>query len=274
MRHLDRAARARSSWSARRTRPTCARPRRLLRDGVVDLVRSQRGERGQRRPVLDWISVGHADGSGDRLLDARPDRRHEGLPARRPVRDRAGPDRARRGGAGRARLPEPAQSRRHRRGAIFVAIRGRAARCTIATSDLPVPAVVAAPGCARRGARSASRSSRATRTRISRRGSPTARASPPSRTASTASASTRAVARGDASIYLRLPTRADYGEKIWDHAAGKFVVEQAGGRGHRRRRRAARLLARSHGSSTTAVSSPPMAGSTTRSSTPCNRVLG
>jgi 3'(2'), 5'-bisphosphate nucleotidase len=39
-----------------------------------------------------------------------------------------------------------------------------------------------------------------------------------------------AVARGDASIYLRLPTRAGYVEKIWDHAAGKFVVEQAGGR--------------------------------------------
>ena len=38
-----------------------------------------------------------------------------------------------------------------------------------------------------------------------------------------------AVARGDASIYLRLPTRADYVEKIWDHAAGKFVVERAGG---------------------------------------------
>ena len=39
-----------------------------------------------------------------------------------------------------------------------------------------------------------------------------------------------AVARGDASIYLRLPTRADYVEKIWDHAAGAFVVQQAGGR--------------------------------------------
>lgn len=36
------------------------------------------------------------------------------------------------------------------------------------------------------------------------------------------------VARGDASIYLRLPTRADYEEKIWDHAAGKLIVEQAG----------------------------------------------
>ena len=39
-----------------------------------------------------------------------------------------------------------------------------------------------------------------------------------------------AVARGDASIYLRLPTRSEYREKIWDHAAGKFIVEQAGGR--------------------------------------------
>jgi len=38
-----------------------------------------------------------------------------------------------------------------------------------------------------------------------------------------------AVARGDASIYLRLPTRADYREKIWDHAAGKLIVEAAGG---------------------------------------------
>ncbi len=39
-----------------------------------------------------------------------------------------------------------------------------------------------------------------------------------------------AVARNDASIYLRLPTRADYQEKIWDHAAGSLVVESAGGR--------------------------------------------
>jgi 3'(2'), 5'-bisphosphate nucleotidase len=39
-----------------------------------------------------------------------------------------------------------------------------------------------------------------------------------------------AVARGDAHIYLRLPTRADYQEKIWDHATGTIVVEEAGGR--------------------------------------------
>ncbi|MCA9539480.1 MAG: 3'(2'),5'-bisphosphate nucleotidase [Myxococcales bacterium] len=39
-----------------------------------------------------------------------------------------------------------------------------------------------------------------------------------------------AVARGDAAIYLRLPTRADYVEKIWDHAAGAAIIEAAGGR--------------------------------------------
>lgn len=39
-----------------------------------------------------------------------------------------------------------------------------------------------------------------------------------------------AVSRGDASIYLRLPTRKDYQEKIWDHAAGAIVVSEAGGK--------------------------------------------
>ncbi len=38
------------------------------------------------------------------------------------------------------------------------------------------------------------------------------------------------LARGDASVYLRLPTRAEYREKIWDHAAGAILVEEAGGR--------------------------------------------
>jgi 3'(2'), 5'-bisphosphate nucleotidase len=37
------------------------------------------------------------------------------------------------------------------------------------------------------------------------------------------------IARGDASIYLRLPTRKDYEEKIWDHAAGSIIVTEAGG---------------------------------------------
>ena len=38
------------------------------------------------------------------------------------------------------------------------------------------------------------------------------------------------LARGDASIYLRLPRTGDYREKIWDHAAGWIVLHEAGGR--------------------------------------------
>jgi len=38
-----------------------------------------------------------------------------------------------------------------------------------------------------------------------------------------------AVARGDAEIYLRLPTRPGYVERIWDHAAGCGILREAGG---------------------------------------------
>lgn len=37
------------------------------------------------------------------------------------------------------------------------------------------------------------------------------------------------IARGDAQVYLRLPTRKGYQEKIWDHAGGVLVVTEAGG---------------------------------------------
>lgn len=36
------------------------------------------------------------------------------------------------------------------------------------------------------------------------------------------------VARGQADAYIRLPTRADYVEKIWDHAAGALIAIEAG----------------------------------------------
>jgi 3'(2'), 5'-bisphosphate nucleotidase len=41
-----------------------------------------------------------------------------------------------------------------------------------------------------------------------------------------------AVAAGEAALYLRLPSPKypDYREKIWDHAAGAIVVEEAGGK--------------------------------------------
>jgi 3'(2'), 5'-bisphosphate nucleotidase len=41
-----------------------------------------------------------------------------------------------------------------------------------------------------------------------------------------------ALAAGEAALYLRLPSPKypNYREKIWDHAAGAIVVEEAGGR--------------------------------------------
>jgi 3'(2'), 5'-bisphosphate nucleotidase len=40
------------------------------------------------------------------------------------------------------------------------------------------------------------------------------------------------VARGEATIYLRVPSHTEpgYKEKIWDHAAGSIIAEEAGGR--------------------------------------------
>jgi len=39
------------------------------------------------------------------------------------------------------------------------------------------------------------------------------------------------LARGEASVYLRLPSpeTPDYRERIWDHAAGSIIIEEAGG---------------------------------------------
>jgi 3'(2'), 5'-bisphosphate nucleotidase len=38
------------------------------------------------------------------------------------------------------------------------------------------------------------------------------------------------VSRGEADIYLRIPTRMDYEEKIWDHAGGSLLIEESGGK--------------------------------------------
>lgn len=37
------------------------------------------------------------------------------------------------------------------------------------------------------------------------------------------------VGRGEADIYMRLPTRRGYREKIWDHAGGVLIVQESGG---------------------------------------------
>ena len=81
----------------------------------------------------------------------------------------------------------------------------------------------------RRPCGSASRSSPGIAPRATRRPSPLGWGSRPPPLRMDSQAKYAVVARGEADIYLRLPTRADYREKIWDHAAGALIVAEAGG---------------------------------------------
>jgi 3'(2'), 5'-bisphosphate nucleotidase len=38
-----------------------------------------------------------------------------------------------------------------------------------------------------------------------------------------------ALSLGKADIYLRVPRKKEYREKIWDHAAGSIILKEAGG---------------------------------------------
>lgn len=38
------------------------------------------------------------------------------------------------------------------------------------------------------------------------------------------------VARGEATFYIRIPSKKGYKEKIWDHAAGSIIAQEAGGK--------------------------------------------
>ena len=54
------------------------------------------------------------------------------------------------------------------------------------------------------------------------------------------------LARGEVDVYTRLPTKRDYQEKIWDHAAGAIVVEEGRRQGHRYRRKASGFFPGTH----------------------------
>ena len=173
------------------------------------------------------------------VLDRRSDRWNERIPPRRAVRRRAG---ARGRGTGRGRrsgVPElelDEQRWRGRHGAqesIFTAVRGQGAFAVPMDQDRDddlrsVPIRVSEnddPAAARfcesvESGHSAHGDAAAIATRLGI-------VAPPVRMDSQAKYGV--VARGEAEIYLRMPTRADYREKIWDHAAGALIVEEAGG---------------------------------------------
>lgn len=201
--------------------------RASLRDGVTALVRRQRGDEISESSVIDWISVGSADGSSDRYWTLDPIDGTKGfLRGEQYAIALAlieGGD-VLLGVLGCPNLPNPDGTT----GAVFVAAPGSCV-AYYGSSTRALPMRVASPATVAEArfceSVESGHSNQDHSAQIASRLGITAE---PYRIDSQCKYA--AVARGDASIYLRLPTRADYREKIWDHAAGKFVVEQAGGR--------------------------------------------
>ena len=198
-----------------------------LRDGVVELLRIHRGADVSVSNALDWISAGAADGTGRRYWTLDPIDGTKGFVrgdqyaiALALIEDGI----VQLGVLGCPNLANADGSV----GAIFVAT-DDGCQVYCGSADAAVPSTVASP-LSLADARfcesvESGHSNKGDSARIAGMLGITAA---PYRIDSQCKYA--AVARGDASIYLRLPTRADYQEKIWDHAAGKLVVERAGGR--------------------------------------------
>jgi 3'(2'), 5'-bisphosphate nucleotidase len=197
-----------------------------LLDGVIDLVAAQRGS-VSATTVLDWIAVGSADGTGDRFWTLDPIDGTKGfLRGDQYAIALALIDggEVRLGVLGCPNLPNADGSR----GAVFLAVGGRC-EAWFGSSATPQSVTVAAPATLAEARLVESvESGHSNQDDSAVIADALGLTTEPYRIDSQCKYA--AVARGDASIYLRLPTRADYREKIWDHAAGKFVVEQAGGR--------------------------------------------
>ena len=198
----------------------------VLLDAVVALVAPQRGGDVSGGDVLDWISVGSSTGTTDRYWTLDPIDGTKGFLRGEQYAIALGlieHGEVILGVLGCPNLPNPDGST----GAIFAATDG-VCHAWFGAAESPQPVRVAAPASVA-DARfcesvESGHSNQDHSALIAARLGITAE---PYRIDSQCKYA--AVARGDASIYLRLPTRADYVEKIWDHAAGKFVVEQAGG---------------------------------------------
>ncbi|MGA7756681.1 MAG: 3'(2'),5'-bisphosphate nucleotidase [Ilumatobacteraceae bacterium] len=197
-----------------------------LLDAVTGLVRTQRDDAVSPGTVLDWISVGSSTGTTDRYWTLDPIDGTKGFLRGEQYAIALGLIEGGEvilGVLGCPNLPNPDGSI----GAVFAAADG-ASLAWYGDAPDPQPVTVAAPASLAEArfceSVESGHSNQDHSAQIAARLGITAE---PYRIDSQCKYA--AVARGDASIYLRLPTRADYREKIWDHAAGKFVVEQAGG---------------------------------------------
>jgi 3'(2'), 5'-bisphosphate nucleotidase len=201
--------------------------RTALRDGVVELVSRRMGGAVSAATVLEWIGRGGADGSTERAWTLDPIDGTKGfLRGDQYAIALALIERGEvvLGVLGCPNLPNPDGSR----GAVFAAREGQCLAWYGSAAD-PVAVHVARPtSLAVARVCESVESGHSDHDQSARIVERLGIVADPYRIDSQCKYA--AVARGDASIYLRLPTRADYREKIWDHAAGKFVVEQAGGR--------------------------------------------
>lgn len=201
--------------------------RATLRDGVVDLVAAQLDRDVTAASVFEWIGLGGGDGTTERYWTLDPIDGTKGfLRGDQYAIALALVERGEvvLGVLGCPNLPNPDGSR----GALLVAGDGSCSAWFGAASR-PVDVRVAQPASLAEArvceSVESGHSDHELSARVVERLGITA---DPFRIDSQCKYA--AVARGDASIYLRLPTRPGYREKVWDHAAGKFVVEQAGGR--------------------------------------------
>ena len=232
-----------------------------LLDAVVGLVASQRGDAVSSGAVLDWISVGSSAGTADRYWTLDPIDGTKGFLRGEQYAIALGlieRGEVILGVLGCPNLPNPDGST----GAIFAAIDG-SCQAWYGSATTPQPVRVAAPASLAEArfceSVESGHSNQDHSALIAARLGITAE---PYRIDSQCKYA--AVARGDASIYLRsadscrLP-REDLGSR------GRQVRGRAGGwRGHRRHRCPARLLARGEACRPTAASSPPTAASTIR----------
>ncbi len=201
-----------------------------LRDAVVEHVRAEIGSPASTDEVLGWIDRGGADAKDDRYWTLDPIDGTKGFLRREQYAVALGlieDGQVVLGVLGCPNLPDAGGVR----GALFAALRGGPARAfplwyaQDAGTRIAVDRILSAAQARFCESVESEHSNQEESARIA---SLLGIESEPFRIDSQCKYA--AVARGDASIYLRMPTREDYREKIWDHAAGKLLVEAAGGR--------------------------------------------
>ena len=198
---------------------------------VVEHVAAEIGARPSRDEVLGWIDHGGAEAKGRRYWTLDPIDGTKGFLRREQYAVALGlieDGRVVLGVLGCPSLPTPGGGR----GALFAAAAGAPARAFpladgAASDGLPIAVDRIAEASKARFCESVE-SGHSNQQESARIAELLGITSEPYRIDSQCKYA--AVARGDASIYLRMPTREDYREKIWDHAAGMLVVESAGGR--------------------------------------------